>query len=159
MSRFASLRRPLAGGGGFGGLGGVGGEPLGGPVDAATLAMLKGAATAPATPAELGFLYPYDKTVWPRGLLAPLLMWQSTRAADAVYVKLSQGNYTYEGAFSYAAQPAGDARKRVRLEEAVWKTATAGNQGDPLKVEVKILASDGIVSDRSPRRGRSPRAF
>ena len=26
----------------------------------------------------LSFLYPYDKTVWPRGLLAPLLMWTWT---------------------------------------------------------------------------------
>jgi len=135
-----------AGAGGFGGLGGVGGEPLGGPVDAATLAKLKGVAIAPASAAELGFLYPYNNTVWPRGLLAPLLMWQSTRDANAVYVKLSQGNYTYEGTFSYAAQPAGsDARKRVRLEDAVWKTATAGNLGDPLKVEVKVLAPDGNV--------------
>lgn len=135
-----------AGGGGFGGIGGVGGEPLGGPVDATQAGKLKGPATAPANAAELGFLYPYNGTVWPRGLLAPLLMWQSTREADAVWVKLSQGNYTYEGTFSYSAQPGGSAaRKRVRLEDAAWKAATQGNQGDPLKVEVKILASDGKV--------------
>jgi hypothetical protein len=34
--------------------------------------------------------------------------------------------------------PAGDARKRVHLEDAAWKTATDGNLGDDLKVEVKI---------------------
>lgn len=135
-----------AGGGGFGGVGGVGGEPLGGPVDATQAGKLKGAAIAPANAAELGFLYPYDGTVWPRGLLAPLLMWQSTREADAVSVKLTQGNYTYEGMFSYAAQPGGSAaRKRVRIEDAAWKAATQGNLGDPLKVEVKVLASDGKV--------------
>jgi hypothetical protein len=135
-----------AGGGGFGGIGGVGGEPLGGPVDATQAGKLKGAAIAPANAAELGFLYPYDGTVWPRGLLAPLLMWQSTREAEAVSVKISQGNYTYEGMFSYSAQPGGSAaRKRVRLEDGAWKAATQGNQGDPLKVEVKVLASDGNV--------------
>jgi hypothetical protein len=134
-----------AGGGGFGGAGGVGGEPLGGPVDAANLAKLKGAATAPANAAELGFLYPYDGTVWPRGLLPPLLMWQSTHEADAVWVKLSQGNYTYEGTFSYAGLAAGKPRRRVRLEDGAWRASTQGNQGDPLIVQVKILASDGKV--------------
>ena len=135
-----------AGGGGFGGAGGVGGEPLGGPVDPAIVAKLKGAAIAPANAGELGFLYPYDNTVWPRGLLAPLLMWQSTHEADAVYVKLSQGNFTYEGTFSYASLAAGGPRRRVRIEDLAWRTATNGNLGDPLKVEVKVYtASDGNV--------------
>ncbi len=129
-------------GGGSGGLGGVGGEPLGAPVDPAIVARLKTQTNLPASPAELGFLYPYDKTVWPRGLLPPLLMWQTTREGSAVHVKLSQGNYTFEGTYSLAAQPAGsNARKRVRLEDLVWKTATGGNQGDDLVVEVKIYSA------------------
>ncbi len=130
------------GGGGFGGLGGVGGEPLGGPVAPAIAARLKAESALPATPGELGFVYPYDKTVWPRGLLAPLLMWQSTHEAEAVWVKLSQGNYTYEGTFSFATQAAAsDARRRVRLQDDAWKAATAGNQGDALKVEVKVFSA------------------
>lgn len=146
QSQNGALAGADAGGGGFGGIGGVGGEPLGGPVDPTQAAKLKGAAIAPANAAELGFLYPYDGTLWPRGLLAPLLMWQSTREAEAVSVKLSQGNFTYEGTFSYSTQPGGSAaRKRVRLEDGAWKAATQGNQGDPLKVEVKILANDGKV--------------
>ncbi|HRG96145.1 MAG TPA: hypothetical protein PLR99_07855 [Polyangiaceae bacterium] len=129
-------------GGGSGGLGGVGGEPLGPPVSAAVLNKLKTESNAPASPAELGYLYPYDKTVWPRGLLAPLLMWQTTREAAAVYVKLSQGNYSFEGTYSYAGLPVGSAaRKRVRLEDIPWKTATGGNQGDDLVVEVKIYSA------------------
>lgn len=131
-----------AGGGGFGGLGGVGGEPLGGAVDPAIVAKLKTQTTPPANAAELGFLYPYDKTVWPRGLLAPLLMWQTTHEASAVWVKLSQGNYAFEATYSYASQPAGsDARKRIRLEDYAWKAATSGNQGDDLVVEVKIYSA------------------
>ena len=135
-----------AGGGGFGGIGGVGGEVLGPAVDPAIVAKLKGPAVAPANAAELGFLYPYDNTVWPRGLLAPLLMWQSTHEADAVWVKLSQGNYTYEGTFSYAGLPAGAPHRRIRIEDLAWRTATSGNLGDPLKVEVKVYtASDDKV--------------
>jgi hypothetical protein len=128
---------------GFGGLGGVGGEPLGGPVAAGLAGRLATETTTPASAAELGYLYPYDKTVWPRGLLAPLVMWQTTHEADAVYVKLSQGNYAFEGTYSLASQPAGsDARKRVRLEDIVWKTATGGNLGDDLQLDVKIHATD-----------------
>ena len=135
-----------AGGGGFGGIGGVGGEPLGPAVDPTIVARLKSESNLPATPAELGFLYPYDNTVWPRGLLPPLLMWQSTHEADAVYVKLSQGNYTYEGTFSYAGLAAGDPRRRVRIEDLAWRVATQGNLGDALKVSVKIFnAADNKV--------------
>ncbi len=129
-------------GAGSGGLGGVGGEPLGPAVAAGIVTKLKTQSNLPATPAELGFLYPYDKTVWPRGLLAPLLMWQSTREAAAIYVKMSQGNYAFEGTYLVAGQAAGsDARKRVRLEDMAWKTATSGNQGDDLTVEVKIYSA------------------
>ncbi len=127
-----------AGVGGFGGLGGVGGEPLGGAVDPAIVARLK----AETNPSDITFLYPYDKTVWPRGLLPPLLMWQTTKAADSVYVKLSQANFTFEGTYSYSAQPAGGPeRQRVRLEDAVWKAATDGNSGDPLLVTVKVYSA------------------
>ncbi len=134
-----------AGGGGFGGIGGVGGEPLGPAVDAATQTKLKTTGTAPANAAELGFLYPYDKTVFPRGILPPLPMWQSTHEATAVYVKLQQANYTYEGTFSYTGLPAGAAHRRVRLEDAVWKAATQGNAGDALKLTVKVLDPNGTV--------------
>ncbi len=128
-------------GGGFGGIGGVGGEPQGPAVDAATVTKLKGAATA-LPDADLAFLYPYDKTVWPRGLLPPLLMWRTTKEATSVYVKLSQSNFTFEGTYSVAGHPAGsDARKRVRLDDLPWRIATGGNQGDDLKLEVKIYST------------------
>ena len=59
-----------------------------------------------------------------------------------MYVKLSQGNYSFEGTYSYAGLPAGGAaRKRVRLQDIPWKTATGGNQGDDLVVEVKIYSA------------------
>ncbi len=130
-----------AGGGGFGGIGGVGGEPLGPAVQDAVVAKLKGQSNPPANAQEFGFLYPYDKTVWPRGLLPPLLMWQTNRVASAVHVKLSQGNYTFEATYSVDQHPENsNARKRVRLEEQAWTTATGGNTGDDLKVEVKIYS-------------------
>src|SRR5207245_2070130 len=63
--------------------------------------------------ANFRFLYPYDKTVFPRGLTAPLLQLDGV-AAEATYVKISVGQFSYE-AFAAAAGPT-----RVTLPEAVW---------------------------------------
>lgn len=129
---------------GLGGLGGVGGETLGPKVSDAIEAQLKGPGKAPGSPSELGFLYPYDKTVWPRGILPPVLMWQTQYTnADTVYVKLSQANYTFEGVYSVASRT-GAAKNRARIQEDVWDTITRGNTGDDLKVEVKIRAGGNV---------------
>jgi hypothetical protein len=143
-----------AGAGGFGGLGGVGGEPLGPAVPGDIVAKLKGQSNPPTSAEELSFLYPYDLTVWPRGLLPPLLMWQTTKEASAAYVKLSQSNYTFEGTYMVSQHPSGsDARKRMRIDEDAWRTATNGNAGDDLLVEVKIYSpSDDKVYGPITRR-------
>src|SRR5580704_7482751 len=87
----------------LGGNNGVGGNLLGGPVDPATLGRLQGPATAPSSPQQLGWLYPYDKTVWPRGILAPLLQWQTTSSVSAVSIHLSETNFDFVGTYSGAA--------------------------------------------------------
>ena len=67
---------------GFGGIGGVGGEGEGGPVDPGTLTVLQ---STPTADPSITFLYPYDETVWPRGILAPLLQWNpGSRSPDAL---------------------------------------------------------------------------
>jgi hypothetical protein len=49
----------------------------------------------------LKLLYPYDKTVWPRGMLAPLLMWDwAPGDADAIQIHLE----TTTGSFSWTGQ-------------------------------------------------------
>src|SRR6185437_1893422 len=53
------------------------GDGVGGPVDMPTQAVLTG---APSADPALSMLYPYDQTVWPRGLLAPLLQWTAPAA-------------------------------------------------------------------------------
>ena len=57
--------------------------------------------------AGLRFLYPYDATVFPRGLLAPLVQWASPgdsviADADAIRLHLSttSGAYSWEGTFA-----------------------------------------------------------
>ncbi|MBK6519024.1 MAG: hypothetical protein IPG04_33990 [Polyangiaceae bacterium] len=112
-----------------GGVGGVGGEGLGpGVLDAATLSAL-------ATPAGDGqaeglqLLYPYDGTVWPRGLLAPLLMWRWSQGdADAIQIELetTTGSFSWSGTFARPdiLSQTGGAFKRHPIPQDVWKMAT-----------------------------------
>ncbi|HEV8248312.1 MAG TPA: hypothetical protein VGP93_21195, partial [Polyangiaceae bacterium] len=85
---------------GPGGIGGVGGEQPGGPVDDPTKMRLTGAAQTPATAQEFGLIYPYDGTVFPRAILAPLVQWQTSHAASAVYIHLTQENFEFQGFYS-----------------------------------------------------------
>jgi hypothetical protein len=124
----------------LGGNNGVGGNDYGQPVDTNTKTVLDGTATAPANAAELGFLYPYDKTVWPQGILAPLLQWQSTHAAatTAVKIHLAEKGFTFDG---YYLAPAW---VNEPIDETAWNKAVYGNLGDTLEVDVYV--TDGTTS-------------
>jgi hypothetical protein len=111
-----------------GGIGGVGGEGLGTPVtDPAT----RNALTNPSDPKPQGLalLYPYDATVWPRGMLAPLLMWTWAEGdADAVQITLrtTSDAYAWIGTFGRPALLArtGGAFVRHPIPQDVWDAAT-----------------------------------
>jgi hypothetical protein len=111
-----------------GGIGGVGGEGLGGPVtDAPTLSAL-GTPSSTGSTQNLTFLYPYDGTVWPRGMLAPLLMWQwSYGDADAIQISLAttSGSFSWTGTFARpAVLTAGQPFIRHPIPQDVWDMAT-----------------------------------
>ena len=116
-------------GGGVGGNGGVGGEGPGGAVSALTLAALK---SAPAADTGLALLYPYDKTVWPRGVLAPLVQWKPGVQGDydAVYIKLSEASFEYEGFFAKTATPF----IHHPIPQAAWKKLLSSNTGEDVTV-------------------------
>lgn len=129
---------------GAGGIGGVGGEGLGPAVsDTNVVIRLRTESNPPVTldggAPDMAFLYPYDKTVWPRGLLPPLLQWETSHVASAVYVHLKQAGFEFEGVYSVEAL-AGVQQKRQPIDEPAWNRALYGNQGDPLVVEVKIYS-------------------
>jgi len=112
-----------------GGVGGVGGEGLGAAVsDAATLAALQ-TPSGNGQAQGLTFLYPYNGTVWPRGMLAPLLMWDwSMKDADAVQIALSttSGSFSWTGTFgrpAILAQTNGNF-VRMPIPQDVWAMAT-----------------------------------
>jgi hypothetical protein len=112
-----------------GGVGGVGGEGLGAAVtDPATLAALA-APSGNGQAQGLTFLYPYNGTVWPRGMLAPLLMWGSSLGdADAIQLALSttSGSFSWSGTFGRPAILAMTGQPFVRhpIPQDVWTMAT-----------------------------------
>ncbi len=124
----------------LGGNNGVGGNDYGTPVDTPTKTVLDGTPTQPANAQELGFLYPYDKTVWPLGILAPLLQWQSTHASatTAVKIHLAEKGFTFDGYYKapgWVNEP---------IDQTAWSKALYGNTGDLLEVDVYI--TDGTTS-------------
>ena len=121
-----------------GGYNGVGGTSLGAAPPPATIALLD--ASTGADPA-FKLLYPYEGTVWPRGMLAPLLQWSvpSGYHASAVWVHLTQGSYEFKGYY------AGTDLVNAPIDAAAWKLATNNNAGDPLVVEVKVTNGTTVL--------------
>lgn len=137
-----------------GGVGGVGGEGLGGAVtDPKTIAALK-TPSSDGSAQKLTLLYPYDKTVWPRGMLAPLLMWQWTPGdADAIRIdlKTTSGSFSWSGTFGRPAILAqtGGAFIRHPIPQDVWNMATDSAGGttsngapDQLTMKLTVAKSD-----------------
>ncbi len=90
-------------------------------------------------PDAFRFLYPYDNSVFPRGLLAPSLQFGGA-VATATYLKISTPNFSYS-AFAAAPTPT-----RVTIPEDVWKGVTESAGGsDAVKVQVSELVN-GVVT-------------
>jgi hypothetical protein len=89
--------------------------------------------------AKLKWLYPYDRTVFPRGLAAPTLQLDST-AATATYLKITAPYFSYQG-FASASVPL-----QITIPDAIWQgvTATAG-AADAVKVEVTKLSGTEVT--------------
>ncbi len=133
-----------------GGVGGVGGEGLGGPVtDPGTLTAL-GAPTSDGSGKNLKLLYPYDGTVWPRGQLAPLLMWSwSESDADAVKIDVTttSGSFSWSGTFGKPQFATAFIRHPIPQDVWAAATETAGGtiNGAADKLIVKVTLAKGGV--------------
>jgi hypothetical protein len=126
-----------------GGMGGVGGDGCGGAVtDLTPFKNPNGSATQT-------YIYPYANTLWPQGLLPPLLQWSSSfGGADAIKIDLTttSGSFSWSGTFSPPAilQQTGTPFDRHPIPNDVWAMATntAGtkihNQIDRLTVSLTI---------------------
>lgn len=99
-------------------------------IDPATQALF---GTPDTTPSGT-MLYPYDRTVFARGLLAPELMWDGGDNGDVYLVHLSEANFDAK-LFIKADPPS-----RVTLPQDVWTQLTQTNGGDDVQVDVQRLA-------------------
>jgi hypothetical protein len=126
------------GGAGTGAAGGASGgadvliDDCPGPLSAADQATLQ----AGGNVNSLRWLYPFEGTVFPRGLLSPVLQWNSTSpAAEGVYIRMTSKRFEYRGCFGP------NAASQLPIPQTAWETATAKSEGvnDPLRVELTTL--------------------
>jgi hypothetical protein len=120
---------------GPGGYGGVGGNGPGAPPSGGQMGTLNGTPTADSS---VTFLYPYNGTVWPQALLAPLLQWYpGTHAFDSVYVHIQETNFEYKGYFASNATPF----VNVPIPQAAWTAMGFSNSGEA--VTVSLIFGEG----------------
>lgn len=107
-------------------------------IDAANKAALGGAPSADPGPTASKFLYPYDQTVMPKGILAPLVMISAGSVAPVdAKVKLTTTSFSWEGFYKVAAP----ATPRFTLPQDVWDAALSSAAGGKLAMEVTKAAS------------------
>lgn len=92
------------------------------------------------------FLYPYDGTVFPRGLISPLVMWEGSDAASAVYLHVKSATFEYHGCLVPSAPG------QVQIPQDVWDVAEAqtGGPGDPFTLSLTALdggAAKGPITE------------
>jgi hypothetical protein len=89
----------------------------------------------------MALLYPYDGTVFPTGLPAPVLQWTPASSGSApVYVHLHSTLFDYQGCFTSSGG-------QLTLPRMVWAETAAFSRGpsDPVAVEL-TTGSPGAVS-------------
>lgn len=106
-----------------------------GKVDVGTIGKLKGGGNSDPS---FKWLYPYDATVFPRGLLPPTF--QYATGFDAAYVHITFTGMDYQGFFG-AASPG-----RLALPAASWKAVTLAATGQSaVKVEVTKIQGGNVT--------------
>jgi hypothetical protein len=110
------------------------------PADVATALQAPG-----VQPGSARWLYPYDQTVFPRGLTAPVLQWADPPSgASAVMIHLRSMLLDYRVCLPLGAEP------NIAIPQAAWEAAGEQSlgKGDPLTVDVTIAA--GASATRLP---------
>ena len=108
------------------------------PVDPAIKDKLAG----PAVPdANMTIVYPYNKTVFPRGLTGPTVQWNGTLAPDIFYIHITSATYELEW---WGAVPPKSRWDFPLKPNAIWPKLTASNDG-AVDMEIKRY-SNNVVS-------------
>ena len=111
-----------------------------GTVAAAIATALDGAGSTPSDPGVTSIQYPYDKTVFPLGLTAPLVMWTAPagdgHANDVYRLHLQESSYSYDVYTTTPLATNSATAAQWVIDQSVWDRVTASNGGaeDPLAV-------------------------
>ena len=100
----------------------------------AVIGALKGATAPDGT---IKWAYPYDGTVFPRGLGSPKLMWNNGAAADVYYVHVTSATFELE-AFSTVPPPA-----RYAFGATTWQKFVDSTSGAS---DLKVARWDGAAA-------------
>ena len=108
-----------------------------GNVPSATQTQLQTGGTADS---QFAFVYPYDKTVWARGLLSPSIQFGGTSASN-VYVHITCSTLDYKGWFG----PSGPTR--LTLAQKMWDAVmgAVSSSKEAVKVEVTKLFNGNLT--------------
>ena len=130
-----------------GGPGGVGGQGLGVAIDDDSVLKALDAPSSDGSNLNLKLVYPYEGTVFPRGVLAPLMAWDWSKGdADAIKIDLStkSGSFHWSGKFGRPAILADTKGPFVQhpIPQDVWEKASnsASGKADPLTVAVTVAS-------------------
>jgi len=96
----------------------------------------------PDTTASGTLLYPYDKTVFARGLLPPEIMWSGSTASDKYLVHVKEG--FVDAKFFVAPSGSTPVIDAFTLPESVWRFLTDSNAGEDVQVDILRL-SGGVA--------------
>jgi hypothetical protein len=99
---------------------------------------------AGGAPGDLRVTYPYEGTVFPRGLLSPLLIWQNANA-QAIYVHIQSKLFEYRGCLVPSAPG------EVVIPQNVWDAAGVQTEGanDPFTIEMSALENGAVKGPAS----------
>ena len=84
------------------------------------------------------FQYPYDKTVFPKGILPPEIhLTSGSQAGTVYYVNILAPDYEYDGFFS-----ANSFNTQLKMSQAAWDALTNAAGGQKVEVRVSKLNSN-----------------
>jgi hypothetical protein len=102
------------------------------------IAVLKG--TSDPEAASVVWAYPYNGTVFPKGLLAPEMMWNGTGAGDKYYVHVTSKYADFE--FFTTADPP----SRYTLDDSSWQQLTESGPGGDVAVHVARMPAGAATA-------------
>ena len=94
----------------------------------------------PTPDPSMVLVYPYDKTVFPRGLTGPTIQWNGTLAPDTFYIHVTSPTYELEW---YGVVPPKSRWNFPTMPSSVWPKITASNDG-AITTEIKRFSNNNV---------------